>query len=226
MFITLFEMEENRSLGGNIIEKFTDKSVIPVVEGVDKYGLCVARVAGVFECEEKLVVELNSEVNMADGTFESIAYSVNKEGGLRHIGIVRSGGDFAFEGDESPADYTSFIIEAAGGVSVNRKGVSHANSLVSAGKVNRTASWSFSGADGNAILGNNNWKKYARWFLGVRPGTNPQSKAHYAYPYGKGGQVYRRGVIAAKSRSAQQGHTAVNSSATRLLARIDKGQKK
>ena len=104
----------------------------------------------------------------------------------------------------------------------NGKGLTHARALIAAGKINKGA-WSFSAADGNKLLGPNgdNWAEYARWFLAVDSDAEPDTKQHYKYPFGKSGQIYRSGVIAAKSRAAQQGETTIADAADALLQAID-----
>ncbi len=106
-------------------------------------------------------------------------------------------------------------------ITVNRKGIAHARSLIAAGKINEGA-WSFSGADGNALLGDNNWAEYGKWFLAADSDADPETKDHFKYPFGKGGEIYRRGVIAAKQRASQQNLTAVEEAADGLLTAIDK----
>lgn len=109
-------------------------------------------------------------------------------------------------------------------VKVNGKGRTHANALVGAGKVDRDSAWSFSGEDGNKLLGANgdDWANYSQWFLAVDDGETEKTKAYYKFPFGKDGKVYRKGVIAAKQRAAQQGYTDVETAASALLAKIDK----
>lgn len=108
-------------------------------------------------------------------------------------------------------------------VKLNGKGRSHANSLIDSGKVDKTSSWSFSGEDGNKILGDPpNWSEYGEWFLGVDDAEGEETKAHYKYPYGKSGKVYRSGCIAAKQRAAQQGETEIENAAGAMVDRIDK----
>jgi len=106
-------------------------------------------------------------------------------------------------------------------ITVNKKGVAHARALIAAGKINEGA-WSFSGADGNALLGDDDWAEYGKWFLAVDSDADEETKDHYKYPFGKAGEIYRRGVIAAKSRAAQQNLTAVAEAADSLLEAIDK----
>jgi HK97 family phage prohead protease len=110
-------------------------------------------------------------------------------------------------------------------VQLNGAGRAQAGGLIRQGKVDRTSSWSFTAADGNALLGDPpNWGRYSKWFLGKEPGADPKSKAAWKYPYGKNGKVYRRAVIAIKSRAAQQNATAIASAADRLLQAIDRNQ--
>jgi hypothetical protein len=106
-------------------------------------------------------------------------------------------------------------------VKVNGVGRAHAASLISAGRVDRTSLWSFSAADANAILRNDNWNEYAKWFLAVDDAEPINTRGRYKYPFGKNGKTYRSGVIAAKSRAAGQHATAVESAATALLEKID-----
>lgn len=87
---------------------------------------------------------------------------------------------------------------------VNSAGVSHAHSLVDAGKINR-GSWSFSAEDGNKLLGPNgdDWANYSKWFLATHPDETEKTKNYYGYPFGKNGEVYRNAVISAKGRASQ-----------------------
>lgn len=112
-------------------------------------------------------------------------------------------------------------------ISVNTAGMSHARSLIAAGKVNTSADWSFSAEDGNAMLGANgdNWSAYGMMHLAVDSEADRATKEHYKYPFGKGGQVYRSGVIAIRQRAGQQGQTNVFDAAGTLLELID-GEKK
>lgn len=110
-------------------------------------------------------------------------------------------------------------------INVNGSGRSKAAGLIRSGNVNRTASWSFSSSDGNAILGDPpNWSRYASWHLGKRPGEDPETKAAWAYPFGKGGNLYRSALVAIRQRAGQQGHDAVFAAAGTLLERVDAGQ--
>lgn len=108
-------------------------------------------------------------------------------------------------------------------VKLNRKGYSNARKLINAGKVNTTARWSFTASDGNKILGDDNWSNYARWHLATDSSAESDTKAHYKYPFGKNGQVYRSALRAIRSRAAQQNVTDVFDAAGRLMEMIDEG---
>lgn len=109
-------------------------------------------------------------------------------------------------------------------IKINNKGKSHANALISNGKINESGSWSFSASDGNKLLGSegDNWAEYSKWFLATNPDAESETKEYYKFPFGKDGQVYRRGIIAAKSRAAQQGYDDIVNLADDLLNKIDK----
>ena len=108
-------------------------------------------------------------------------------------------------------------------VSLHKAGEAHASSLIESGQVDRSSAWSFSAADGDKLLGpdGDDWGHFAHFHLGERDGEDDNTKARWAYPYGKGGKVYRSGVIAAKSRAAAEGSRAVGAAAGRLLEKID-----
>lgn len=105
---------------------------------------------------------------------------------------------------------------------LNSSGESHALALISEGKVDRESSWSMSAEDENRILGDPpDWVEYGRWHLGKNTDESKDTKAYWKYPFGKDGKVFRRGVIAAKSRATAQGDTEVANGADKLLKKID-----
>lgn len=108
-------------------------------------------------------------------------------------------------------------------ITVNRKGITFGNSAITAGKVNKTDSWSFSAADGNKLLGleGDDWINYGRHHLGINSEGAPETKAHYRYPFAKGETVYRSGLISARQRAGQQGASAIFEAAGRMLKKID-----
>jgi len=108
-------------------------------------------------------------------------------------------------------------------INLNSKSLTYAKNLVKQGKVNITTSWSFDTADGNILLGDNeNWENYSNYHLAIDTAETPKTKSYYKYPVAKNGMVFRRGVIAAKSRAAAQGQDNVVNAANSLLKMIDK----
>jgi hypothetical protein len=107
-------------------------------------------------------------------------------------------------------------------VKLNTASEKHAKSLISSGKVDKSSAWAISADEENAMLGDPpNWDGFASWFLGTDDSAKPETKARYNYPFGKSGKVFRRAVIAIKSRAAQQGATSIAEAAARLLDQID-----
>jgi len=107
---------------------------------------------------------------------------------------------------------------------ISSKAVSQAKSLIAAGKINEDGAWSFNAADGNALFSSvgEDWKKYGAWFLVFDDEADEETKARYKYPYGKGGKIWRRAVIAIKQRASQQNWEELVSTADGLLEAIDK----
>lgn len=112
-------------------------------------------------------------------------------------------------------------------VKLHSAGESHAEGLIKSGKVDKSSSWSFSGEDGDKLLGasGDDWTNYAAFHLGEDDAEKENTKARFKYPYGKDGKVYRSGVIAAKSRAASEGAKDIESAASRLLEKIDGDEK-
>jgi HK97 family phage prohead protease len=107
---------------------------------------------------------------------------------------------------------------------ISSKAAAHAKSLISAGKINEAGSWGFDSNDRNALLNsvNADWSKYALWFLVYDDEADEDTFGRYKYPYGKQGKIWRRAVIAIKSRAAQQDFTELVNTADSLLKAIDK----
>lgn len=109
-------------------------------------------------------------------------------------------------------------------IKLNNAGTANCAARIKAGDVNMSAPWSFSAEDGNALLGPNgdNWANYGAWHLAIDGAEPEKTKAHYKYPFGKGGKVYRSALIAAKQRAAQQGTTAIADAADEYIDQVDK----
>lgn len=106
---------------------------------------------------------------------------------------------------------------------LNEAGRAYARSLIAAGKVDRSAAWSFSAEDGDALLGAGgaDWTTYGKAHLGVDRSATDKTKARWDYPFAKGGKVYRSALIAIKQRAAAKGDSAVLGAATELLDKVD-----
>jgi len=111
---------------------------------------------------------------------------------------------------------------------ISAKSISQAKSLIKAGKINTTGSWGFDSSDRNALLKsvNNDWSKYAAWFLVYDDEAKEDTFQRYKYPYGKQGKVWRRGVIAVKTRAAQNNWSELANIADNLLQMIDEKEEK
>jgi len=106
-------------------------------------------------------------------------------------------------------------------VTLNGTGKSHAIALINSGKVDKSSGWSMSADDENKLLGDNDWAEYSKWFLGIDASADKETKAHYKYPFGKDGKVYRSALIAIKQRGAAQGADSLVSAAGSMLDKID-----
>jgi len=104
---------------------------------------------------------------------------------------------------------------------LNSSGRAHAVALAEAGQVDRAENWIFNAEDADAILGENNWTEYARWFLGKDSTADAKTKEHYKYPFGKDGKLYRSALVAIRQRAAQANATAILDAANALLEKID-----
>jgi HK97 family phage prohead protease len=105
---------------------------------------------------------------------------------------------------------------------LNNAGVTYAHSLIDAGKVDKDSDWSFTAADGKALLGDgNDWANYGRNHMGVDASAADNTEAHFKYPFAKGGKLYRSALTAIRDRAAQQGDSAIFNAAGRLIDEID-----
>lgn len=101
-------------------------------------------------------------------------------------------------------------------------GLAHARALIAAGKVDESADWSFSADDGNALLGDPpNWPAYGRWFLGHDPAVSQDTKAAFAYPFGRAGKLYRSALRAIASRASANNEAAISTAASDLIKELD-----
>ena len=104
---------------------------------------------------------------------------------------------------------------------LNSKGYDNALALVKAGKVDRDGDWDFTAADGNKLLGDDNWDNYGKWFLGIDTGADEETKGYYGYPYGKDGKVYRKALIAVRQYAGRFNLDDIFDAAGKLIDIID-----
>lgn len=108
---------------------------------------------------------------------------------------------------------------------VNKKGFNYAKELINAGKVDNDSDWDFSAEDGNKLLGDDDWGNYGKWFLGVDENSDAETKAHYKFPFGKDGKLYRKALSAIRQRAAQFKHTEIFDAAGELFEMLDTEEK-
>lgn len=107
---------------------------------------------------------------------------------------------------------------------LNPKAKAHARRLITEGQVDRDSPWSIDAEEENALLGDDDWAQYGLWFLGLDEAENSDTKAHYRYPVGKAGRVYRSALIAIRQRAGQQDAAGIFDAAGELIDLIDEDQ--
>lgn len=220
---------------GFIPHEITQDGFIPSAELLEFSLVCIPANPFALAQDEKAVRCFRNVLKVGDAdepawrTFSKLfADSVKEEvRAIVHEELARSvtiasgvGMPMAMSSDQVGAD------ERKRELKVNPKGRAHANALIDDGKIDFDSPWEWTTEDEDKILGNDDWENYAKWFLAIDPDADPKTKAHYAFPYGKNGKVYRSGVIAAKRRAAQFGHTEIEEVADNLLQKIDKKQER
>lgn len=107
-------------------------------------------------------------------------------------------------------------------MTLNSNAVANAQRLIKQGNVDLTSNWEITAADENAMLGDSpDFGEYAKWHLGTDADAAADTKARYAYPFGKAGKVYRSALTAIRQRAGQQDATSIFDAAGDLLALLD-----
>lgn len=107
---------------------------------------------------------------------------------------------------------------------VNTKAVTFAESLIKQNRVQKNDEWHSAKPtpqDEDNYLATHTHEEYGKWFLGINPSANPETKEFYAFPIGNFKNIYRSGVIAAEQRAAQHQHDDIKQAARKLLDAID-----
>lgn len=119
-------------------------------------------------------------------------------------------------------------------VQLHRRAEVVARGLTRAGRV-KTGPWGFDAADGDALLTGRgrrepDWDRFGAFHLARNTDHPRDTKEGWAYPVAKlvEGRAYlfRRGLIAARSRASQQGVRAVQDAAGRLLDLLDRAERR
>jgi hypothetical protein len=111
-------------------------------------------------------------------------------------------------------------------VKLHRPAYEKARDLIGDGKavIDERDDWSehqASSDDENRFLKEHGWGEYGKWFLGIDEQADPETKAHYKFPYGDFDAVHRCGVLAAESRAGQYKHTEIKDAAAHLHGMLD-----
>ncbi|MFP4345185.1 MAG: hypothetical protein ACLFU8_10865 [Anaerolineales bacterium] len=107
---------------------------------------------------------------------------------------------------------------------INQKAVEHAKELIKEGKYVVDTDWSEAQPEeskGNALIDEQGWNAYGKWFLAVNEDEPQDEKERYNFPYGDFEKVHRSGLIAAQQRAGQYDHDEVEKVADELTAMID-----
>lgn len=108
---------------------------------------------------------------------------------------------------------------------LNEAAFAYAEQLIRQGRVDREGDWAANQPtpeSENSFLkdANKNYDEYGKWFLGINPDADPNTKECYEFPYGDFKKIYRSGVIAAEQRAGQYKHEDIRAAAKRLLDMI------
>lgn len=98
-------------------------------------------------------------------------------------------------------------------VHLNGAGRAHLNSLVDAGKVDKSSGWDLSSAERDGLDAN--------MFLGEDSAVPEKNAGHWKYPFGKGGKVFASALRAVDSRAGAQGETEIQDAAKAALQKIE-----
>lgn len=106
---------------------------------------------------------------------------------------------------------------------LRKASISHARKLIKAGDVKVSSSWSGpSPALENAYIEERGFLRYGDWFLGEDREAEPDTKGRFKYPFSDDfKKISRNGLIAIRSRAAQNDETEIFDEAGRLLEMVN-----
>ncbi len=99
-------------------------------------------------------------------------------------------------------------------IRLNSRALAHAKQMIRDGKVvnDERDAWSehkASAAKEDEFIRNHGFFDYGKWYLGLDDEKDPETKAHYRFPYGDFFKVHRCGVLSAESKTAQDKHKEI-----------------
>lgn len=102
---------------------------------------------------------------------------------------------------------------------LNSAGSGHAGSLIAAGHIKDSSSWSAPGADAeNAFIQEHGMAEFGKWHLGVNADADPQTKAHFGFPFTSDFKtVDVRGLAACENRASGAGYSDIAARAKELF---------
>jgi hypothetical protein len=109
---------------------------------------------------------------------------------------------------------------------LNRAAVQYARSLIRSGRVvkDERDAWSEhqpSTAEENEFIRRHGFAMYSKWHLGIDEEKDPETKAHYKFPYGDFSKAHRCAILTAESRAGQYKHFDIEKAAASLHSLID-----
>ena len=156
---------------------------------------------------------------LKSGIYKKRSISLYPDMTLRHVGFlgamppaVKGLPDFAFNGPEAAViEFEGTALpggfeEFSSGTELNQKGFENAMELIRQGRISAAPDWSISPDEENEMLGKDkkDWAAYGMMHLATDPGENGETKAHFKYPVGKGGMIYRAALEAIRRRAGRQ----------------------
>jgi len=111
-------------------------------------------------------------------------------------------------------------------VKLNSTSFNHAKRLIKDGKyvLDDRDAWSEhqpTAEEENRFIEKNGFDEYSRWYLGVDDDEDPDTKAHYKFPYSDFKRVHRCGLLAAETRAAQRDYEDIKNAAHQLHEMLD-----
>lgn len=115
-------------------------------------------------------------------------------------------------------------------VTLHKPAFEHAKKLIEQGDfvADERDMWSEhqpSTQDENAYLKAHGFGAYGKWYLGIDPGEDEESKGRYKFPFGDFEKVHRCGVLSAESRAGQYKYYDIERATAHLHGMIDAAEK-